>query len=321
MFLFSLVGFCVIVYYIIQFLVFHYLDSDLELYLLSKLGRPIDTLRGKVVWITGASSGIGRDLALILAKHGVRLCLSSRKQSELMKVKQECVEASRGYLHANDVLVLPMDMLEIERHGKCFDKVIDYFKTLDILVNNAGRSQRAEWNTIQLKVDRELFELDVFAVVHLSRIALNFFVRNSIKGHLAVTSSTAGLIGAPSSASYTGAKHALHGYFETLRNEPFEVNVTIFCPGPTATNFLQECFTDTPGAKYNQSVRPEDKRMTSERCGYLYAVALANKTHLSWVGNFPINAICYIGCYYPNVKKLALKIVGMRRLNQVRDSR
>ncbi|KAL1403886.1 hypothetical protein pipiens_019163, partial [Culex pipiens pipiens] len=111
------------------------------------------------------------------------------------------------------------------------------------------------------------------------------------------------------------------GYFETLRNEPFECNVTIFCPGPTATNFLQECFTDTPGAKYNQSVQPEDKRMTSARCGYLYAVALANKTHLSWVGNFPINAICYIGCYYPNVKKLALKIVGMRRLNQVRDSR
>uniref|UniRef100_A0A8D8NUV5 Dehydrogenase/reductase SDR family member 7 n=1 Tax=Culex pipiens TaxID=7175 RepID=A0A8D8NUV5_CULPI len=210
MFLFSLVGLCVIVYYIIHFLVFYYLDSDLELYLLSKLGKPIDTLRGKVVWITGASSGIGRDLAIVLAKHGVRLCLSSRKQSDLFKVKQECVEASRGYLHANDVLVLPMDMLEIDNHKKCFDKVIDYFKTLDILVNNAGRSQRAEWNTIQLKVDRELFELDVFAVVNLSRIALNFFLKKNIQGHIAVTSSVTGLVGFPNSATYTAAKHALH---------------------------------------------------------------------------------------------------------------
>lgn len=189
MFLFSLVGFCVIVYYIIQFLVFYYLDSDLELYLLSKLGKPVDTLRGKVVWITGASSGIGRDLALVLARHGVRLCLSSRKQSDLFKVKQECVEASRGYLHPNDILVLPLDMLEIEKHGKCFDKVIDYFKTLDILVNNAGRSQRAEWNSIQLKVDRELFELDVFAVVNLSRIALNFFLKKTSPSPVALRGS------------------------------------------------------------------------------------------------------------------------------------
>lgn len=120
------------------------------------------------------------------------------------------IAQSNGALGPNDVYVLQMDMLDINHHNDYFNMVIDHFKSLDILVNNAGRSQRAAWNAINVKVDRELFELDVFAVVHLSRIALNFFVRNSIKGHLAVTSSTAGLIGAPNSASYTGAKHALH---------------------------------------------------------------------------------------------------------------
>lgn len=127
-----------------------------------------------------------------------------------MKVKKDCLDASRGYLHSNDIFVMPMDMLEIESHQQYFDNVIDHFKTLDILVNNAGRSQRAEWNTIQLKVDRELFELDVFAVVNMSRIALNYFVRNGLKGHIAVTSSVTGLVGFPNSATYTAAKHALH---------------------------------------------------------------------------------------------------------------
>lgn len=320
-FFFNFVAICTILYFLVRLILWLVLDSDIELFVLSKLGKPISSLKGKVVWITGASSGIGRDLAIALAKNGVRLCLSARNISELLKVKQDCIAQSNGTLGPNDVYVLQMDMLDINHHNDYFNMVIDQFKTLDILVNNAGRSQRADWNNISVKVDRELFELDVFSVVHLSRIALNFFIRNSMKGHLAVTSSTAGLIGAPNSASYTGAKHALHGYFETLRNEPFDVNITIFCPGPTSTNFLQEAFTDTPGAKYNQSVRPEDKRMTSERCGYLYAIALANKTQLSWVGAFPINLILYIGCYYPNIKKLLLKIVGMRRLRQVRDSR
>ncbi|XP_065091884.1 dehydrogenase/reductase SDR family member 7-like isoform X2 [Ochlerotatus camptorhynchus] len=282
-FFFNFVAICTIVYFLVRLILWLVLDSDIELFVLSKLGKPISSLKGKVVWITGASSGIGRDLAIALAKNGVRLCLSARNISELLKVKQDCIAQSNGSLGPNDVYVLQMDMLDINHHNDYFNMVIDQFKTLDILVNNAGRSQRADWNNISVKVDRELFELDVFSVVHLSRIALNFFIRNSMKGHLAVTSSTAGLIGAPNSASYTGAKHALH--------------------------------------KYNQSVRPEDKRMTSERCGYLYAIALANKTHLSWVGTFPINLILYIGCYYPNVKKLLLKIVGMRRLRQVRDSR
>uniref|UniRef100_A0A2M4ADB5 Putative 11beta-hydroxysteroid dehydrogenase type 1 n=1 Tax=Anopheles triannulatus TaxID=58253 RepID=A0A2M4ADB5_9DIPT len=320
-FFFNFVAISFFVYHLVRLILWAVLDSDIELFVLSKLGKPISSLRGKVVWITGASSGIGRELAIALAKHGVKLCISARNISELLKVKQSCLAASNGGLGPNDVYVLEMDMLHVNHHNDYFNMVIDHFKRVDVLVNNAGRSQRAEWGSINVKVDRELFELDVFAVVNLSRVALNFFVRNSIKGHLVVTSSTAGLIGAPNSGSYTGAKHALHGYFEALRNESPNVNVTMFCPGPTATNFLQECFTDTPGTKYNQRVQPTDRRMTSERCGHLYALAIANKTHLSWVGTFPINFLLYIGCYYPNLKRVLMKVVGMERLQRVRDSR
>lgn len=80
--------------------------------------------------------------------------------------------------------------------------------------------------------------------------------------------------------------------------------MNIYCPGPTVSNFLQEAFVETPGHKYNQPVQPTDKRMTTERCAYLYAVALANNKNLCWSGIFPINWIAYIGVYYPNIKKL-----------------
>ena len=170
------------------------------------LGR----LKGKVVWITGASSGIGRELAKILAKNGAKLVLSARNARELEAAKMECLSLSQGQLRPEDILVIPLDMLKFAYHQDSFNRVISHFRALDILVNNAGRSQRAEWNKIDINVDRELFELDVFSVIHLSRLAVTYFEQNSIKGQLAVTSSTAGLIGAPNSGSYTGAKHALH---------------------------------------------------------------------------------------------------------------
>lgn len=82
------------------------------------------------------------------------------------------------------------------------------------------------------------------------------------------------------------------------------VDVNLYCPGPTFSNFLQESFIETQGVKYNQRVSSTDRRMTTERCAYLYAVALANNINLSWSGIFPINLILYIGLFYPNIANL-----------------
>ena len=162
------------------------------------------------MWITGASSGIGRELAKQLSKNGVRVVLSGRNIQELEAAKHECLNISKGQLNSNDIFILPFDMLNVDFHHEAFQRVISHFGSFHILVNNAGRSQRAEWNKIDINVDRELFELDVFSVIHLSRLAVTYFEQNNVKGQLAITSSTAGLIGAPNSASYTGAKHSLH---------------------------------------------------------------------------------------------------------------
>lgn len=91
---------------------------------------------------------------------------------------------------------------------------------LDVLVNNAGRSQRAYWEDIDLAVDKEMFDLNVFSVLSLSRIALQYFMKQN-KGHIVVTSSLVGVKAVPYSASYTGAKHAIHVSLHLKLNNMF----------------------------------------------------------------------------------------------------
>lgn len=169
----------------------------------------LGSLQGKVVWITGASSGIGKALAIVLAQNNVKLCISARRLAELEKVKELCLSKSQS-LKPDDILVLPMDMLENDKHESLLNKVIDHFGQLDVLVNNAGRSQRAQFKDIALEVDREIFELDVFSVVNLSRVYVRHVEKTATTGHIAITSSSVGLTTVPNSASYTAAKHALH---------------------------------------------------------------------------------------------------------------
>lgn len=156
-------------------------------------------------------------MAIELAKHGVKLCLSARRKDELERVRIECISAGNSLLANDDILVMPMDMLELDTHHRRLDQIVAHFGRIDVLVNNAGRSQRAAWQDVELAVDRELFDLDVFAVVHLTRCYVRYVLANTAKlehhGHLVVTSSGAGLVGVPMSCSYVGAKHALHVRF------------------------------------------------------------------------------------------------------------
>lgn len=163
-----------------------------------------------MVWVTGASAGIGKHLALVLAENGVRLCISARREAELEQVKRECLEVSKNQLHSNDVLVLKMDMLDYENHQTFFSKVVNHFGHIDILVHNAGRSQRAKWQDIPIEIDNEMFDLDVFSGLNLSRIYVNYLLATDKKGHIAVTSSLAGLMPFSGSGSYIGAKYAIH---------------------------------------------------------------------------------------------------------------
>merc|ERR1712212_546214 len=152
------------------------------------------------------------------------------------------------------VLVLPFDLCEFERHEEAFKSILAKYGKLDVLINNAGRSQRARWEFTAMEVDRALFELNVFSVINLSRVVLPYMLQKG-QGCLAVMSSSAGKAGAPFSGSYTGSKHALHGYFESLRTEKMAtgIKVTMLCPGPTFSNLLAGAATEKAGEAFNDS--------------------------------------------------------------------
>lgn len=103
----------------------------------------------------------------------------------------------------------------------------------------------------------------------------------------------------------------LQGYFETLKLEEPDMKVTIFCPGPTSTEFLEQAFTDEPGRKFNKTVQATDKRMSAERCGLLMATSIVNDCETSFVGPFPVVALMYISCYYPNLRKLYVFLIAI----------
>ena len=187
------------------------LDCDLLTALYSKFGqKPAQVLKGKVIWISGACSGIGEQLAYDLAAIGAKLILSGHLDT-LNDIKRKCLHVSQGKLEMQDILALPpFDIRDYNLHREMVDTVVNYFDRVDILINNIGRSQRATFQEITVSEDKEIFDINVFGQINLSRLVMNQFVKQGF-GHFVVTSSVAGKFGAPFSASYTASKHALAG--------------------------------------------------------------------------------------------------------------
>ncbi|MCL4137352.1 UNVERIFIED_CONTAM: hypothetical protein GTU68_057523 [Idotea baltica] len=181
-------------------------DCDMILQYYEYFGKNVDSLNGEVIWITGASSGIGEALALTLAKGKVKLALSARSEDLLHKVKERCIEI--GNLDSEDVLVVPLDMTDYDKHESAFSTVLKHFGKVSSANRSAYGPQRAQWERIETSVDEALFYVNTFGLLRLARRATLHFVSVGGGSHV-VMSSVAGRMGVPMSASYTGSKHAL----------------------------------------------------------------------------------------------------------------
>jgi dehydrogenase/reductase SDR family protein 7B len=182
------------------------------------------TLANKVVWVTGASGGIGEALARQAAEAGARLVLTARRESELERVRQACPDPSR-------VAVLPADLL-VEDAEALAMRAEAFFGAIDVLVNNAGVTQRATVLETQMATYRHIFELDTFVPIALTKALLPGMVERR-GGHVVTVSSVVGYISSPGRSGYAAAKHALHGFFDAARAEHHRdgVRFTLACPG------------------------------------------------------------------------------------------
>ena len=188
------------------------------------------SLNAKVVWITGASSGLGEALAMLFAKHGAQVVLSARRPDELERVLNQMINTERH-------LVLPLDVTDSKAITAAHAQIIEQKGRIDWLINNAGVSQRALICDTTEQTDRRIMELDYFAPVALTRHVLPAMLKQG-SGHVVFVSSVAGLLGTQYRASYSAAKGAIHLWANSLRAEVASkgIEVAVIFPGFVKTN-------------------------------------------------------------------------------------
>jgi NADP-dependent 3-hydroxy acid dehydrogenase YdfG len=192
-----------------------------------------DAFAGKVVWITGASSGIGEGMALAFAKSGAHVVLSGRKEHQLERVSAACQSAG---VAADNLLVLPLDVVDYDAMPSAVASVIDAFGRIDLLINNAGLGARDFCLNISLDVYRTVWDVNVMGPIALTKQVLPVMIEQG-SGHVAVTSSVAGKVGVPLRTAYCAAKHGVIGFFDALRTEVAYHGVKVSCiiPGLVKT--------------------------------------------------------------------------------------
>lgn len=195
------------------------------------------TFTDKVIWITGASSGIGKALVLELSKQPCKLILSSRREQVLEDVKNECE-------HPENIQILTLDLADYQNMKTIADKAISLFGKVDVLINNGGISQRSLIIDTDIEVDKKLMEVDYLGTVALSKALLPHFIEQQT-GHFVTVTSLMGKFSSPYRSAYCGAKHALHGFFDALRleHDKDHIKVTTICPGFVNTNVARNALT------------------------------------------------------------------------------
>jgi short-subunit dehydrogenase len=236
--------------------------------------RGMGGFAGRTVLITGASEGIGRALALALAGPGVRLALNARNAQRLAQAGAEC--GARGA----EVLTLAADVSRQSECGQLVADTVARFGALDVLVNNAGMTM---WSRFDAISDRSVFER-LLAVNYLGAVWTTAAALPHLKvtrGLIVAVASLAGLTGVPERTAYAASKHAMVGFFESLRIElaGSGVDVTIVAPD-FVRSALHRRALGPDGAALGASPMQESRIMTAEECARLIVVAMRQRRRL-----------------------------------------
>jgi len=248
---------------------------------------------GQVVWITGASSGIGEALAQAFAREGARLVLSSRRPEELERVRKTC-------MRPDEHVVVPLDLARSDTFAAAVADVLARCHRIDVLVNNGGVSQRARVMDATLEVERALMEVNYFGPVALTKRVLPTLLAQK-SGQVVVISSVMGYLGTPGRSTYAAAKHALHGYFDSLRAEVWRdgVNVLLACPGYVRTAVSRNAL-DSHGAKHDQMDAKTERGISPEKCATAILRGAARRREEIYVGGKEIVGI-YLQRFFPRL--------------------
>jgi dehydrogenase/reductase SDR family member 7B len=249
-------------------------------------------LRGKIVWITGASSGIGEEMAYAMAREGAFPVLSSRDAGKLELVRKKCLETTP------ECWVRPMDLLNTGSLDEIVNSVLNETGRIDVLINNAGISQRSLAIETPLEIDRTIMEINFFGMVALTKLVLPGMISNQ-SGHVVVISSITGKFGFPMRTAYSASKHAVQGFFEALRAElnGSNIDITIVSPGRIKTSISLNAIK-ADGESYNKMDRGQEYGMPAGECASRIVSAIKKNRKELLVGGKEVMMV-YIRRYIP----------------------
>ncbi len=214
----------------------------------------------KTIWITGASSGIGKAVAHELSKENAHLILSGRNKEALEEVALSCQSN-----HCTTT-VIPFDLGDEKSIETAFADVKQKGLKIDCLYHFGGISQRSLVSETPVFVDRKIFEVNYFGTITLTKLVLNDMIKNG-GGHIAATSSIVGKFGFPYRSSYSASKQALHGFFESLlaENKENNIKVSVIIPGFITTNISVNAITKE-GKAHAKLDGNQEKGMPADKC-------------------------------------------------------
>ncbi|KAL0551756.1 hypothetical protein IC582_010845 [Cucumis melo] len=294
-------------FFLLLFLFFRFATAYGDFTLMSKNHLNREEIEDKVVWITGASRGIGEVLAKQLAALGAKLIISARDEAGLERVKSEL----SGKFAPNEVKILPLDLASGENKLKEAVELAESFfpgSGVDYMIHNAAFERP---KTTALDVSEEslktTFDVNVIGTISLTRLLAPFMLRRG-RGHFVVMSSAAGKTPAPGQAVYSASKHALNGYFHSLRSELYQkgIRVTVVCPGPIETS--------TGSGAEVMGKKGVSERLSSEKCAQLTIIAATHNLKEVWISYQPVLAVMYLVQYTPTVGYWLMDKIGGNRV-------
>jgi dehydrogenase/reductase SDR family protein 7B len=229
----------------------------------------------KVIWITGAGSGIGEELAKQYNENGNTLILSGRKIQPLEDLAKTVQNAH----------VLQLDVTNEADIAVATQKVLSKYGRVDVLINNAGVSQRSLTKDITNEVGKTLMDVNFYGSINLTKALLpSMLAKNS--GEIVVMSSAAGKFGFPLRSYYAAAKHALHGFYDTLALELRDTNIHILlvCPGRVNTDISKNALTAS-GNPHDKMDKSHETGVPVDKCVRIIRKALKRKKHEVYIGS------------------------------------
>lgn len=263
-------------------------------------------LQNKVVWLTGASSGIGEAVAIALARKNVRLILSARRTDELARVQTLC-----GASAAANIKVLALDLTDSNALEPATRQAIQLFGHIDVLINNGGISQRSYVHETSMDVFRRIMEVNFFGAIALTKFLLPHFIERK-QGYFVVLSSVTGKYGTPFRSGYGASKHALHGFYDALAAEYWKDNiaVTMICPGVIRTPISVSALKGD-GTPNNKMDDLQAKGMPVEECAVKIVQAMETQKAEVYIGGKEV-VLLYIKRFIPSLYRKIIKKVTVR---------